>query len=141
MRFMVIVKASQASEAGEMPSREMLEAMGRFNEELVASGIMLAGDGLQASSKGARIFFEDGKTTVVDGPFAEIKEVIAGFWIVKADSKAQVVEIFRRCPPPHDEPTHIEIRQLFDAEDFSDEIFPPEAKARENELRRQLGQA
>ena len=139
MKFMVLVKASANSEAGLMPAPELFEAMGRFNEELVKSGMMLAGEGLQPSSKGARIRFSGGTTAVVDGPFAETKELIAGFWMVQAASKAEVVELFRRCPPPHGaEDIEIEIRQVFEAEDFPDEVLSPELKAREAELRSEV---
>src|SRR6187401_1641269 len=116
MRFMVIVKASKASEAGVLPSAELLAAMGKFNEELVKAGIMLAGEGLQASSKGARVKFAGDKRTVTDGPFAETKELIAGFWIWKCQSLAEAVRWVKRCPDPHDSGGEIEIRQIFEAE-------------------------
>ena len=121
MRFMMIVKAGEESEAGVMPSMEMFEAMGKFNQEMVDAGVMLAGEGLQASSKGARIQFSGGKKTVIDGPFAETKELIAGFWIIKTDSLAEAIEWAKKSPNPAGEgvETHIEIRQLFDMEDFT----------------------
>src|SRR6266403_2474984 len=118
MRFMVIVKANKDSEAGVMPSEKMLTEMGKFNEELVKAGIMLAADGLHASSKGARVKFSDGKTTVIDGPFAETKELIAGYWIWQVKSLAEAIEWLKRCPNPHDEPGEIEIRPIFEAADF-----------------------
>ena len=131
MRFMVIVKASKASEAGEMPSEELLAAMGKYNEELVKAGVMQDGMGLQASSKGARVHFSGGKTTVVDGPFAETKELIAGFWLFNVDSKEEAIEWVKRCPHPHPgEDTYIEIRQVFEMEDFG----PSEAVDRMREL-------
>lgn len=120
MRFMLIVKASPESEAGVMPSEEMLAAMARYNEELVKAGVMLSGDGLQPSSKGARVRFSGGKPTVTDGPFAETKELIAGFWMIKVGSKEEAVEWVKRCPAPMEGGTgEIEIRQVFDLEDFA----------------------
>jgi hypothetical protein len=119
MRVMAIVKASKDSEAGVMPSEELLTEMGRFNEELTKAGVMLGGDGLHPSSKGARVSFGgDGERTVTDGPFAETKELIAGFWLLRVDSLEQAVELMKRCPNPHDESGEIEIRQVFEAEDF-----------------------
>ena len=120
MRFMVLVKASKDSEAGVMPSEELLGAMGRFNEELVKAGVMLDGNGLQPSSKGARIRFAGDKRTVTDGPFAETKELVAGYWIIQVKSLAEAVEWMRRCPNPHNEGGEIEIRQLFELDDFGD---------------------
>jgi hypothetical protein len=121
MRFMVIVKASKESEAGVMPSEELLAAMGKFNEELVKAGIMLAGDGLHPSSKGARIRFEKGgKRTLIDGPFAETKELIAGYWMLQVKSKAEVIEWMMRCPATQEDGSgEIEIRQVFELEDFA----------------------
>src|SRR5262245_37817112 len=118
MRFMAIVKASKASEAGEMPSAELFEAMGKFNEELVKAGVMLAGEGLQASSKGARVVFKGDKRAVVDGPFSESKELVAGFWILQVKTKEEAIEWMKRCPNPMpgEEETNIEIRQIFEAE-------------------------
>ena len=120
MRFMVLVKASKDSEAGVMPSEELLGAMGRFNEELVKAGVMLDGNGLQPSSKGARIRFAGDKRTVTDGPFAETKELVAGYWIIQVKSLAEAVERMRRCPNPHNEGGEIEIRQVFELDDFGD---------------------
>ncbi|HUL40309.1 MAG TPA: YciI family protein [Burkholderiales bacterium] len=127
MRFMIIVKATKDSEAGVMPSKELLTAMGKYNEELAKAGIVLAGDGLQPSSKGARVRFSGPKRTVVDGPFAETKELIAGFWVWKVKSKEEAIEWVKRCPNPMPGDSEIEIRQLFEAEDF-DEQFTPELK-------------
>ena len=118
MRFMVIVKATKDSEAGKMPSEEMLAAMGKFNEELVKAGVMLDGAGLQSSAKGARIRFEGGKRTVIDGPFAETKELIAGYWVIQVKNKAEAIEWMKRCPNPYNEDGEIEIRQFFELEDF-----------------------
>ena len=120
MRFMVIVKATKESEAGVMPTPEQLAEMGAFNEQLVKAGVMLAGDGLQASSKGARVTFKGKERTAVDGPFAETKELIAGFWILQCRSKAEVIEWMRRCPNPYPyDGGYVEIRQCFEAEDFA----------------------
>ncbi len=133
MRFMVIVKATRNSEAGVLPSTELLAAMGRFNEELVKAGVMLAAEGLQSSSKGARVKFSGGKRTVIDGPFAETKELIAGFWLWQVKSKEEAIEWVKRCPDPMPgEEAEIEIRQLFDADDFGDQLTP---ELRENEER------
>lgn len=132
MRFMVIVKANKESESGVIPSRDMLAEMGKFNETLVKDGVMLAADGLQASSKGARIRFEGGKTTVTDGPFAETKELVAGFWIVQGKSKEEVIERFKHAP--FDGGAEIEIRQVFELEDFGDAL-PPEVRAQEERQR------
>jgi len=118
MRFRVIVKASKDSEAGIMPSEELLGAMAKFNEEMVKAGIMLDGAGLQPSSKGARIRIEGNKRTVVDGPFAETKELVAGYWIIQVKSKQEAIEWMKRVPNPHNEGGEIEIRQLFELEDF-----------------------
>ena len=120
MRFMVIVKATKASEAGEMPSEEMLAAMARYNEELVKAGVMLDGTGLKPTSEGARIRFTGDTRTVIDGPFAESKELIAGYWIFQTKSKEEVIEWARRCPNPYGEDGEIEIRQLFELEDFGE---------------------
>ncbi|HWA54275.1 MAG TPA: YciI family protein [Solirubrobacterales bacterium] len=119
MRVMAIVKASKDSEAGAMPSQELLAEMGKFNEEMAEAGVMLSGDGLRASSKGARVSYGgDGERTVTDGPFAETKELIAGFWILQVDSLQDAVEWMKRCPNPHDEPGEIELREISEAEDF-----------------------
>jgi hypothetical protein len=136
MRFMVIVKASKDSEAGVMPSTELLTAMGKFNEELVKAGIMLAGEGLQPSSKGVRVKFSGKNRTVTDGPFAETKELIAGYWLWQVGSLKEAIEWVKRCPNPHDEETEIEIRQVFEAEDFGPE-FTPELREQEERLRAQ----
>lgn len=119
MRFMVIVKATKDSEAGVMPSEELLVAMGKFNEELVKAGIMLDGMGLQPSSKGARIKFDGDKRTVVDGPFAETKELVAGFWLIQVKSLAEAIEWMKRCPNPHNDGGELEIRQVYELEDFA----------------------
>jgi hypothetical protein len=119
MRFMVIVKASKDSEAGKMPSEEMLGAMAKFNEEMLKAGIMLDGNGLQPSSKGARIRFSGKNRTVIDGPFAETKELVAGYWIIQVKSKEEAIEWMKRCPNPHPEDCEIEIRQVFELEDFA----------------------
>ena len=129
MRFMVIVKATKDSEAGKMPSEEMLTAMAKFNEEMVKAGIMLDGAGLQSSAKGARIRFEGGKRTVIDGPFAETKELIAGYWIIQVKSKAEAIEWMKRCPNPHEEDCEIEIRQFFELEDFGESAAVDHHKA------------
>ena len=135
MRVMVIVKASAESEAGVLPSTEMLAAMGKYNEELVKAGVMLAGEGLQASSKGKRIRFEGSKKTVVDGPFAETKELIAGFWLWQVRSMDEAVEWLKRAPfEPGDE---VEIRQVFEAEDFG-ENFTPELREQERKIAEQI---
>ena len=120
MRFMVIVKATKDSEAGKMPSEEMLSAMAKFNEEMVKAGIMLDGAGLKPTSQGARIRFEGGKRSVIDGPFAETKELIAGYWIIQVKNKAEAIEWMKRCPKPHDDDCEIEIRQFFEMEDFGE---------------------
>jgi len=118
MRFMVMVKATKDSEAGKMPTPELLEAMGKFNEQLAKAGILLAGEGLQPSSKGARVRFSGAKRTVVDGPFTETKELVAGFWLWKVKSKEEAIEWVKRCPNPMPTDSEIEIRQVFEAEDF-----------------------
>src|ERR671929_1437032 len=124
MRFMVMVKATKDSEAGKMPSRELLEAMGKYNEELAKAGILLAGEGLQPSSKGARVRFSGDKRTVVDGPFAETKELIAGFWILQCKSREEAIEWVKRCPNPTGDEAEIEIRQIFEADDFGPALTP-----------------
>jgi len=134
MRFMVIVKANKDSEAGVMPTKELLTQMGKFNEELVKAGVMLAGEGLHPSSKGARVKFSGGKTTVIDGPFAETKELVAGYWIWQVKSKQEAIDWLKRAPF---EDTEVEIRQVFDAEDFGDE-FTPELREQEERLRAQV---
>ena len=134
MRFMVIVKATEDSEAGRMPSEELLTAMMKYNEELVKAGIMLAGDGLQPSSKGARVQFDGPKRTVVDGPFAETKELVAGYWIWQVRSLDEAIEWVKRCPNPMFGPSEIEIRPLYDIEDFGD-IVTPEVREQNKRLR------
>ena len=120
MRFMVIVKASKDSEAGKMPSEEMLGAMAKFNEEMVKAGIMLDGAGLKPTSQGARIRFSDKTRTVIDGPFTETKELIAGYWIIQVKNKAEAIEWMKRCPNPHEEDCEIEIRPFYELEDFGE---------------------
>ena len=134
MRFMVIVKASKESEAGVLPSKEILAAMGKFNEELVKAGVMLAAEGLQPSSKGARVRFEGKKRTVTDGPFAEAKELIAGFWLWQVKSKEEAIEWLKRAP--FDGGTEVEIRQVFEPEDFGPALTP-ELREQEERLRAQ----
>jgi hypothetical protein len=136
MRFMVIIKADADSESGKLPSAELVAAMGRYNEEMVKAGVMLAGEGLQSSSKGARVRFLPGhKTQVIDGPF-ETKELVAGFWLIETKSKAEALEWVKRCPVGAG--TEIEVRQLFEATDFPSEVMPPEEVAREEALRVEL---
>jgi hypothetical protein len=138
MKFMVMVKASAASEAGAMPSEKLLAEMGRFNEEMVKAGVMLAGEGLHPSSKGARIRFNGDAHTVVDGPFAETKELVAGFWMIEVSSKEEAIEWMKRCPNPHGEgEAEIEIRQIFSMEDFGCELTP-ELREQEERLREQV---
>jgi len=134
MRFMVIVKASKDSEAGILPSPKLLADMGQFNQELVKAGVLLAGEGLQSSSKGKRVRFSDDKRTVIDGPFAETKELIAGFWLWQVRSMEEAVEWVKRCPNPHNGESEIEIRQVFEAADFGDNLTP-EMKKQEESLR------
>jgi hypothetical protein len=135
MRFMVMVKATPESEAGVMPSEQLLTEMGKFNEELMKAGVLLAGEGLHPSSKGARVRFSGSKRTVIDGPFAESKELIAGFWLLQVKSKEEAIEWVKRSPNPFpDGESEIEIRQVFEAEDFGDELTP-ELRDREAALR------
>jgi hypothetical protein len=124
MRFMVIVKATKDSEAGMLPTQELLTAMGKYNEELVKAGIMLAGDGLKPSSQGARVQFDGAKRNVVDGPFAETKELVAGFWLWQLGSLEEAIEWVKRCPNPMPGPSEIEIRPLYDMEDFAEALTP-----------------
>jgi len=133
MRFMVLVKADKNAEAGVLPDTKILAAMGKFNEELVKAGVMLAGEGLQPSSKGARVKFSGGKKTVIDGPFAEAKELVAGFWLWQCKSKAEAIEWLKRAPF---EETEVEIRQIFEAEDFGANLTP-ELREQEDRLRKQ----
>jgi hypothetical protein len=137
MRFMIIVKATKESEAGIMPSEQLLAAMGKYNEELAKAGVMLAGEGLQPSSKGARIKFSGTKRSVVDGPFAEAKELIAGFWLIEVRSKEEAIEWVKRAPNPHEGESEIEIRQVFESEDFGEE-FTPELREQEERIRAQV---
>ncbi len=137
MRFMIIVKATKESEAGVMPSEKLLTEMGKFNEELVKAGIMLAGEGLQPSSRGARVNFSGSKRTVVDGPFAETKELIAGFWLWQVKSLDEAIEWVKRCPNPMEGESEIEIRQVFEADDFGAELTP-ELREQEERLRAQV---
>jgi hypothetical protein len=134
MRFMIIVKATKDSEAGVMPEEKLLTEMGNYNEELVRAGIMLAGEGLHPSSKGARVRFSGAQRTVVDGPFAETKELIAGFWLWQVKSLEEAIEWVKRCPNPMPGDSEIEIRQVFEAEDFGEE-FTPELREQEDRLR------
>jgi hypothetical protein len=134
---MVIVKATKDSEAGVMPDEKLLTDMGKFNEELVKAGVMLAGEGLHPSSKGARVKFSEAKRTVIDGPFAETKELIAGFWLWQVKSKEEAIEWVKRCPNPMKGESEIEIRQVFEAEDFGDE-FTPELRKQEERLRARI---
>jgi hypothetical protein len=139
MRFMVMIKADKNSEAGAMPDEKLLTDMGKFNEELVKAGIMLAGEGLHPSSKGARVKFSGTKRTVIDGPFAETKELMAGFWLWKVKSKEEAIEWVKRCPNPLQGESEIEIRQVFEAEDFGPE-FTPELREQEDRLRAEMEQ-
>jgi hypothetical protein len=137
MRVMVLVKATAESEAGIMPSTELFEAMGKYNEELVKAGVMQAGEGLHPSSKGKRVAFDGPNRTVIDGPFAETKEVVAGFWLWEVKDMAEAVEWVKRCPNPMPGPSEIEIRPLFEAADFG-EALTPELAEQEERLREQL---
>ena len=138
MRFMVMVKATKDSEAGVLPDEKLLADMGKFNEELVKAGVMLAGEGLQPSSKGARVRFSGAKRTAIDGPFAETKELVAGFWLWQVKSKEEAIEWVKRCPNPFPgTESEIEIRQVFEAEDFGAE-FTPELRKQEERLRAQM---
>jgi hypothetical protein len=137
MKVMVLVKATPSSEAGQMPSQELLSAMGKYNEELVNAGIMLAGEGLKPSSQGVRVRFSGSERRVTDGPFAETKELVAGYWLWQVDSMEQAVEWVKRCPNPMPEASEIEIRPLYSAEDFGAE-FTPELREQEDRLRAQL---
>ena len=138
MRFMVIVKATKNSEAGALPSTELLAEMGKYNEELVKAGVLLAAEGLHRSAKGARVKFSGGKRTVIDGPFAESKELVAGFWLWQVRSKEEAIEWVKRCPDPMPgEEAEIEIRQVFEAEDFGPE-FTPELREAEERMRAEV---
>jgi hypothetical protein len=137
VKFIVMVKATKESEAGVMPDQKLLEDMGRFNEELVKAGVMKAGEGLHPSSKGARVRFSGSTRTVIDGPFAETKEIVAGFWIWEVKSMAEAIEWVKRCPNPMPSESEIEIRQIFSAEDFGDALTP-ELREKEEKMRTQL---
>lgn len=139
MKVMVIVKASPESEAGKMPTEKLLSDMGKFNEELVRAGVMLAGEGLHPSSKGVRVKFSGDKRSVVDGPFAETKELIAGFWLWQVKSLEEAIEWVKRCPNPMESDSDIEIRKIFEAEDFGAE-FTPELREQEERLRKQMAE-
>jgi hypothetical protein len=140
MRFMMIVRATKDSEAGILPSKELVEAMGKFNQEMTQAGVMLSGDGLQASSKGARVRFKGGKPTVIDGPFPETKELIAGFWMIQVKSKEEAIEWAKRCPAPFgdDQEGELELRRVFEAADFAPEVLSPEEAERAQALRKEL---
>ena len=137
MRFMILVKATKDTEAGILPSEQLLTEMGKYNEELVKAGVLLAGEGLQPSSKGARVKFSGAKRTVIDGPFAEVKELIAGFWLIDVKSKEEAIEWVKRVPNPTGEESEIEIRQVFEAEDFGPALTP-ELREQEAQLRAQI---
>jgi hypothetical protein len=137
MKFMVLVKATKESEAGKLPSQQLLTEMGNFNEELVKAGVMLAGEGLQPSSKGARVRFSGKKRMVIDGPFTETKELIAGFWLWEVASLEEAIAWVKRCPNPHEGECEIEIRQVFTAEDFG-EAFTPQLRERQEKLRAEI---
>ena len=137
MRFMLLLKANVETEAGALPDEATVAAMMKYNEELVKAGVLLAGEGLQASSKGARVYFSKGARTVVDGPFPETKELVAGFWMIQVKSKEEAIEWVKRCPNPLDGEAEIEIRQVFEPEDFGAE-FTPELREQEERLRKQM---
>ncbi|HEX6860171.1 MAG TPA: YciI family protein [Caulobacteraceae bacterium] len=139
MRFLVMVKATKESEAGEMPSTELLEAMGKYNEELARAGVLRAGEGLHPSSRGARVRFDGASRTVVQGPFPQTSELVAGFWIFEVASLEECIAWVKRCPNPMSGPSEIEIRQIFSAEDFGDALTP-ELREQEERLRAQTGQ-
>jgi len=139
MRFMVIVKATEESEAGVLPDEKLLTEMGRYNEQLAKAGVMLAGEGLHPSSKGARVTFSGDKRTVTDGPFAETKELVAGFWLIDVKSKEEAIEWVKRCPNPMHGESVIEIRQVFEADDLG-EAFTPELREQEQRVRAQVSE-
>ena len=139
MRVMVMVKATKESEDGQMPSQELLTEMGKFNEELVKAGVMLAGEGLHPSSKGARVRFSGDKRTVTDGPFTETKELVAGYWLWQVRSMDEAIEWAKRCPNPMEQGGELELRPVFEAEDFGEE-FTPELREQEERLRAQIGE-
>lgn len=137
MRFMILVKATAESEAGKMPGVELMTAMGKFNEELVNAGVLLAGEGLHPSAKGARIRFDGASRTVIDGPFAQTNELVAGFWLIQVKSREEAIEWMKRCPNPMEGPSEIEIRQVYEMEDFA-EVATPELVAQEEALRARI---
>ena len=137
MRFMILIKADENSEAGVLPDQKLLTEMGKFNEELVKAGVMLAGEGLQPSSKGARVKFSGKNRSVIDGPFSETKELIAGFWLWQCKSKEEAIEWVKRCPNPMEGESEVEIRQVFENEDFGAE-FTPELRAQEDRIRAEI---
>ncbi len=137
MRFMIIVRSTADSESGKMPSAQLLADMGKFNEQLVNAGVLLAGEGLHPSAKGARVHFDGTTRTVTDGPFPETKELIAGFWLIQVTSKDEAIEWMKRCPNPFDCPSDIEIRQVYEMDDFGD-AATPELRAQEEHLRAQI---
>jgi len=137
MRFMILVKATAESEAGKMPGVELMTAMGKFNEELVNAGVLLAGEGLHPSSKGARIRFDGASRTVIDGPFGQTNELVAGFWLIQVKSREEAIEWMKRCPNPMEGPSEIEIRQVYEMEDFA-EVATPELMAQEEALRARI---
>jgi hypothetical protein len=139
MRFIVMIRATKDSESGALPDPKLLEAMGNYNEELVKAGVMLAGEGLQPSSKGARMHFKDGQRTVIDGPFAETKELIAGFWLWQVRSKEEAIEWLKKCPAPFNGECEIELRQVFEEEDFAP-VMTDEVREQERRLRAQLSE-
>jgi len=139
MRFMILLKANQDTEAGILPSEELLTEMGKYNEELVKAGVLLAAEGLHPSSKGARVQFSGGKRTVVDGPFAQTKELIAGFWLIQVRSKEEAIEWVKRCPNPLEGEAEIEIRQVFEASDFG-EALTPELREAEQAMGQQMAE-
>ena len=137
MQFMILLKADKNTEAGVMPSEKLLADMSKYNEELLNAGVLLAGEGLHPSSKGARVKFSDGKRTVIEGPFPEVKELIAGFWLLQVKSREEAIEWVKRCPNPLEGEAEIEIRQVFEASDFGAE-FTPELREQEERMRAQL---
>lgn len=137
MRFMVIVKATPESEAGQLPSTELMQAMGNFNEEMVKAGVLLAGEGLHPSASGVRIRFQGDQRSVVEGPFPAVSELVAGFWLIQVGSKEEAVQWMKRCPKPHDGDCEIEIRQVYELDDFGD-AATPEVREQEERLRAAL---
>jgi hypothetical protein len=140
MRFMLMVRATRTSETGRLPKPELVAAMGKYNEEMMNAGVLLGGEGLKSSASGARVRFSGKKRTITDGPFAEAKELIAGFWLIQVKSKEEAIEWVKRCPSPFgaDEESEIEIRELYEAADFPPEVFSPEDAAREQAMREEL---